>query len=179
MKSKSAKDIIADLIEILIIGVAVFAIAWIFLAEPVEVTGESMYPTLLDKEQLIVEKVSMNFGEVERGDIVVFNSPEQPEILVIKRVIALPGDSVMLSEGNVILNGNTLIEDYLAAETSTRGKLKLKEGESVKVPDGTIFVLGDNRGNSTDSRDFGPISQDSIVGTAYLIYYPMNEFRIV
>lgn len=177
--SKLIKTIFADFIEILIIGIAVFALGWIFLAEPLEVTGESMEPTLHDKEQIIVEKLSMNFGELERGDIVVFNSPENPDILIIKRLIGLPGDTVMLEDGKVYLNGNMLEETYIRNGTETKGKTKLKEGVEAKIPNDTVFVLGDNRTNSTDSREFGPVKTEDVIGRAFMVYYPFDSFRKV
>lgn len=172
----TTKTFIGDFLEILVIGIAVFALAWIFLAEPLEVTGESMEPTLHNSEQIIVEKLSMSLGELQRGDIVVFNSPEEPDILVVKRLIGLPGDKVLIQEGEVYLNGEKLSEIYIGAQI-TQGKNKLPEGKLATVPTDTYFVLGDNRSNSTDSRDFGPVKQDEIVGKAVVVYYPFSNFR--
>lgn len=176
---KIVKGLLADFVEILIIGIAVFALAWVFLAEPLEVSGESMEPNLVDREQIIVEKISMTFGEITRGDVVVFNSPEEDKELVIKRVIGIPGDTVMIQNGGIILNGTPLEEPYVKNDTITEGKSKLREGVSAKIPPNAYFLLGDNRENSTDSRELGPISNDAVIGKAVLVYYPFDSFRKV
>ena len=173
---KIVKNILADVIEILIIGIAVFALAWIFLAEPLEVTGDSMKPTLQTSEQIIVEKLSMNFGEIESGDIVVFNSPEDPSSLIIKRVIGLPGDKINIRNGKVFVNEEVIEEPYLEENTTTDGK-RLLPTQTIKVPYEQYFVLGDNRVNSTDSRDFGTINEDEIVGKAVFVYFPVGNMR--
>lgn len=175
-KETQTKTFIVDFLEVLVIGVAVFALAWIFLAEPLEVTGASMEPTLLNSEQIIVEKLSMNLNDLKRGDIIVFNSPQNPDVLLVKRLIGLPGDKVMISEGSVYLNGEKLEEMYVGAQI-TEGKKKLPEGQLATVPVDTFFLLGDNRENSTDSRDFGPIKQDEVVGKAVVVYYPLSNIR--
>lgn len=173
------KNFFADFTEVLIIGVAVFALAWVFLAEPLEVTGDSMEPTLHNKEQILVEKVSMNFDELQRGDIIVFNSPENPKILVIKRIIGIPGDIVVIEDNAVILNGQQLKELYLKEGTITEAKNTLEEGVKTQVPFNSYIVLGDNRTNSTDSRDFGPIKEEEIVGKAIMVYYPFSNNRMI
>ncbi len=173
------KSFFADFTEVLIIGIAVFALAWVFLAEPLEVTGESMEPTLHNKEQILVEKISMNFDELQRGDIIVFNSPENPKVLVIKRIIGIPGDIVTIQRNAVFLNGQQLEETYLEKGMLTEAKDMLAEGVKTQVPFKSYIVLGDNRTNSTDSRDFGPIKEEEIVGKAILIYYPFSSNRML
>lgn len=179
IQQKQLKSLFADFTEILIIGVAVFALAWVFLAEPLEVTGESMEPTLHDKEQIIVEKVSMNFEELKRGDIVVFNSPENPKILIIKRIIGLAGDLITIQNNSVYLNNELLEESYLGDGTLTQAKDALVEGIETRVPYKSVVVLGDNRTNSSDSRDFGPIKEEEIIGKAIMVYYPFSEGRMI
>ena len=173
------KNILVDAIELLIIGIAIFALAWIFLAEPLEVTGDSMVPTLSNKEQIIVEKVSMNFGELERGDIVVFNSPENGKDLLVKRLIGRPGDIITIIDGGVYLNEKLIEENYLSDNRATSGKKTIQENQPIAVPDGKYFVLGDNRLNSTDSRDFGLVDEEEMIGKAVIVYYPVENFRVI
>lgn len=175
---KLLKNFIVDATEILIISAAVIALAWVFLVEPLEVSGDSMAPTLHNKEQIVVEKVSMNFSELKHGDIVVFNSPENENMLVIKRLIGLPGDTVTIREGHVYLNNTQLDEPYLDSEITTKGK-EIEEAQLVKVPSDAYFVLGDNRDNSMDSRDFGLVKMDKLVGKAVLVYYPFENIRVL
>jgi signal peptidase I len=177
--SKLMKNIFVDTVEILVISIAIFALAWIFLAEPLEVTGDSMLPTLHTKEQVVAEKVSMNFGDLERQNIVVFHSPENPKILVIKRIIGLPGDVFSIIDGQVYINESKLDEDYLAEGTKTIGKDAIGNNQIISIPEGKFLALGDNRTNSTDSRDFGLVSKDALVGKAVVVYYPIENFRLI
>lgn len=179
LQKKLVKNFFADFTEVLIIGVAVFALTWVFLAEPLEVTGDSMEPTLHDKEQILVEKMSMNFDELQRGDIIVFNSPENPKILIVKRIIGVPGDRITIQNEAVYLNGQQLEESYIGNGIKTEAKNALEDGVETSVPYQSYIVLGDNRTNSTDSRDFGPIKKEEIVGKAVMVYYPFSENRML
>jgi signal peptidase I len=131
----------------------------------------SMQPNLHEGEYVIVDKVSYVLHPPERGDIVVFSREGETEDL-IKRLIGLPGETIEVNDGVVYINGLPLEEPYIAPSTSAPyGARKLGADE--------YFVMGDNRGNSRDSRIFGPIGQDSIVGRAWIIYWPPSDWGIV
>ncbi len=177
-KSFSLSSALIDIIEVLFICGVVFFMVWLFLAELVEVTGESMEPTLQNKEQVLIEKVTLGFGEIQRGDIIVFESPETKNKYLIKRVIGLPNETLEIKQGQIYINDKNLNEPYLNNQ-STIGKETIKENTAVKLNENSYVLLGDNRENSTDSRDFGPISKDKILGKAVLVYYPISNLRII
>ncbi len=151
-----------------------------FLFAPTTVFGESMSPTFQDKDRVLLSKTT----DIQRFDMIVFDAPDADEFY-IKRVIGLPGDSIEMKDDVLFINGKAFTEPYLEGnkEDSYFDKLtadfSLKEvtGES-RVPKGSLFVLGDNRINSKDSRIFGFISNDSIVGEVKLRIYPFQEIGI-
>jgi signal peptidase I len=173
---KLFKNILVDFAEVFFIGLAVFALAWIFLAEPLEVTGDSMTPTLHDKEQIIVEKMSMNFNELKRGDIIVFESKENKNVLLVKRVVGLPGESIMITEDTVFIDGKELFELYIGEDIHT---IDEEHQTEIVVPYNEYYVLGDNRENSNDSRSFGTIHKDEVIGRVVLVHYPFSNFRLI
>lgn len=145
-----------------------------FLFQAFYIPSESMTDTLMVGDRVLVNKLAYDLGEVERGDIVVFHKPENagPSDVsdFIKRVIALPGETITSVDGRVYINGQLLEEPYLDETVITTG---LREQV---VPEGHLFVMGDNRTNSSDSRVFGPISQDLVVGEAFIRVWPPSQF---
>lgn len=137
----------------------------------VRVDGISMQPTLLNGEFVLVNKLSYQFGEIQRGDIIVFDFPLNMEEELIKRVIGLPGDTVLVQDGKVFVNNMPLNETYIAQLPNYSGQWA--------VEDGYIFVLGDNRNNSNDSKDWGHLPIDNIVGKATLIYWPPPMWKMI
>ena len=140
----------------------------IFVVQPTRVDGTSMEPTLHPGQRLVIEKVSYHLAAPERGEVVVLKIPGREADAIIKRVVATAGDVIAIRNGRVYLNGAVLDEPYLSQFTP--GDLP-----SAVVPDGYIFVLGDNRGASNDSRTFGMIPTDHLVGRAILSYWPPEE----
>lgn len=156
------------------IGLAIFAALIIktFLLQAFVIPSGSMLPTLQDRDRVLVSKQTYRFVDIERGDVVVFDNPDwqpnEPEQL-IKRVIGLPGDSVEVRDGNVIVNGKVQIEDYLDPDTITDNEPR------TIVPDDAVFVMGDNRRNSKDSRVVGPIALDDFTGHAFIRIWPPSR----
>lgn len=171
--------ILLDFIEITFIGSAIFLLVYFFVAQLLLVTGNSMIPNFLDGERLLAEKITYKLRLPERGEIVVFKHPQNPQRLLIKRVIGLPGDNFAMINGDVYINDKKLDEPYLQTKTKTYGGRLLTENPDYKVPEDTIIVLGDNREESSDSRDFGPIPLDSVVGRPILVYYPIKDLKFV
>ena len=172
-------EILLDFLEITLIGVTVFILVYLFVGQLLEVTGNSMVPTLVDNEQLVAEKLTKKFKPLERKEIVIFRHPENNRRLFIKRIVGVPGDVIMISEGDVYINGSKLNEPYLLNMSSTTGNKNIEEGSSYKIPENFYVLMGDNRAESSDSRQFGPISSELIVGRAMLVYYPFSNIRII
>lgn len=137
----------------------------------VRVENVSMKPTLLPDERLLVNKLAYRFGEVKRGDIIVFHFPANPSEEYIKRVIGLPGDWVQIRENKVYVNGKELSEDYIAAPV-------MYEGEWVVPPD-SLFVLGDNRNQSSDSHSWGFVPIKNVIGKALVVYWPLDKVKFL
>ena len=166
---------IIDVFEVMFIGVAVFAIVYLFVGQPLEITGSSMEPNLHNGEMIIAEKVSSKLSRFKRGDIVVFKQPENKQIFVIKRIIGLPGESLTLKREGIYTEGNLIDESFL-----TTGTLPFSGDEEViKIPNDSYYLMGDNRGNSTDSRKWGPIAREDIVGKAVLVFNPFSKARFI
>lgn len=178
-KKRSFLTILFDFLEIAIISATIFLLVYLFVGQLLEVTGDSMHPTLLDKEQVIAEKLSIKFNPVERGDIVIFKHPEQNDKLLIKRVIGLPFDNIKIVDGNVFINSKQLNEFYLEPSVVTQPNKFITEGLEYTIPEYSYILLGDNREKSSDSRVFGPVREELIVGKAAAVYYPFSNIRII
>ncbi|HTZ59704.1 MAG TPA: signal peptidase I [Acidobacteriaceae bacterium] len=141
-----------------------------FLYQPVRVEGTSMLPRLEDSDRLFINKFVYHVSAIERGDVVVFHYPRDPEKSYIKRVIALPGDRIRILNGHVWLNGKPLYEPYVPAEyRDTRSMAQ------ITLPPDNYFMMGDHRSISSDSRDFGPVERDLIYGKAVFVYWPARD----
>lgn len=143
------------------------------------VQGDSMFPTLLDGDELLVEKVSRYFGAIHRGDIITVNTKGVDAISpnnVIKRVVGLPGEEVEIKDGKVYINGKQLDEPYLKANVITNGDIRHPENLRLKLGENEYYCLGDNRPNSKDSRVFGPIPRQNILGHSVVRIYPFDRF---
>lgn len=126
-----------------------------------------MAPNFSDGELLLTEKVSYRFSKPSRGDVVVFKAPGPRKVDFIKRIVALPGENVKVKDGSIFINGQNLPEPYEVQKTQNDINLLLEPNQ--------YFVLGDNRASSSDSRVFGPIDKKSIIGRAWLVYFPVFE----
>ena len=145
-----------------------------FLYQPVRVEGTSMLPRLEDSDRLFINKFVYHLSAIERGDVVVFHYPRDPEKSYIKRVIALPGDRLRIDRGEVWLNGKPLQEDYVPDEY--RDSRSMAE---IIVPDDFYFMMGDHRSISSDSREFGPVERSLIYGKAVFVYWPTKDAGVV
>jgi signal peptidase I len=145
-----------------------------FLYQPVRVEGTSMLPRLEDHDRLFINKFVYHVTAIERGDIVVFHYPRDPEKSYIKRVIAVPGDRLRIDRGVVWLNGKALNEAYVPEEFRDRRSMA-----ELDVPEGSYFMMGDHRSISSDSREFGPVERDLIYGKAVFVYWPAKDAGVV
>jgi signal peptidase I len=160
-------------VEVVVIVAAAFAIAllvqWL-LVKPFTIHQISMEPTLMEGDRILINRLTYHFRDPQAGDVVVFNSPINEDEDLVKRVVAVAGDTVAIDDGFLYVNGVAQEEPYVL-EQDFRGE----EPEMVVPPD-YVFVLGDNRNNSGDSRIFGPIPIDSIIGSAFVIYWPIGHW---
>jgi signal peptidase I len=172
--------LIREVLETIVPAILIALLINLFLAQATRVYGQSMEPNLHTDQRLIVEKLSYNlylrqffgFSGPQRGDVVVIRLRTQGDELLIKRVIGLPGDVVEIRNGQVLVNGQTLNEPYLSMNTpGVYGP--------TTVPPVHIFVLGDNRSSSNDSRSFGTISLKDVVGRAWFSYWPLDQTGFV
>lgn len=166
--NKILKEIISWILTFLVAFLLAFGIR-AYLFEPYKVQMSSMNPTLYENDLIIVNKIIYRFREPKRGEVVIFKPPYGDKDY-IKRVIGLPKEIIEIKDGFVFINGEKLIEPYL--KNRTLGNLPPTE-----IPEGMIFVLGDNRGNSLDSREFGPIEIKKIDGRAEFVFWPINHIK--
>ncbi|WP_345297094.1 signal peptidase I [Candidatus Villigracilis affinis] len=159
-----------DIIETLILAVVLF-FGINAVSARVRVDGFSMRPTLDDGEFVLVSKLNYKLSNVQRGDIIVFHYPMDPEQELIKRVIGLPGDRIEVNEGIVYVNGQALEEPYIAAPPAYSSQWN--------VPEDRLFVLGDNRNDSSDSHSWGFLPFENVVGKAVLIYWPPPMWDVI
>ena len=161
--------LLREIVETVLLTAAIFLIVNAATGR-FRIEGQSMEPNLHDGEYVLIDKVSYRLHPPERGDVVVFARPNERDF--IKRVIGVPGDTVEVRGGQVWVNGRALDEPYLSQAIRS-------EMAPTPVTSGTYFVMGDNRNNSSDSRAFGAISQDDIVGRAWLVYWPPSDWSVV
>ena len=180
---ESARKVYAfllDAVQTLLVAAAVFLIIYMFLFRPFEVNGESMHPNFLDREYVLTNLVALRLGNPKLGEVIVFKAPPDPEKDYIKRVIGVAGDSVMVKDGDVYLNNQLLDENaFLKSDVKTYSGAFLKEGVPITVPPGEFFVMGDNRPYSSDSREWGFVKQDELIGESFLVYWPVSDIRFV
>lgn len=139
-----------------------------------------MFPNFHDKEYVLTNLITLRFGAPVQGDVIVFKAPPDPDKDFIKRVIGVAGDTVMVKDGNVYVNGQLFDEStYLKDDVRTYGGSFLKDGDTVTVPSGEYFVMGDNRPYSSDSREWGFVPAGNIIGKSFFVYWPLNEVRAV
>ena len=154
-----------------------------FLVQAFLIQSNSMENFLVPGDRVLVNRTYCEFGTMNRGDVVLFNSPENREIL-IKRIIGLPNESISIIDNAVFVNGSKLVEDYLKPVVpdniyNARVYKFLKPGQKLKIPDDSVFVIGDNRSVSKDSRYFGTISRKNIIGKAAMVIFPPNRMKMI
>lgn len=160
--------VLRDAAGTIVPAIVIALLIHVFLAQATRVYGQSMEPNLHTDERLVIEKFSYHFHGPRRGDVVVLRDPGGSPELLIKRVVGLPGERVTLADGRVYIDGRPLDEPYLDQRTQGGGK-------SWVVPPLSVFVMGDNRSASRDSRIFGPVALEELIGRALFRYWPLGE----
>ena len=180
----SLGNFILEFVQSIVLALSVFVLLYLFIAQPNEVKGSSMFPNFVDQEFLLTDKLTYQFSDPKRGDVIVFRAPpsepcSEDQCEYIKRIIGLPGDRVMVKNNKVYLNGAELNQFWLPADYVTEQGAFEQEGIEQTVPKGEYLVFGDNRSHSRDGREFGPIKRESIVGKAFFKYWPAKSIGLV
>lgn len=177
-KQQKRDSFFVELIKFALIAIVIVLPIRLFIAQPFIVSGASMDPTFQDGEYLIVDEISYRFVEPERGEVIIFRFPENPSKFFIKRIIGLPGETISLNNrGSITISnpekpeGFVLDQSFLSVET--RGI------EFITLSDTEYFVLGDNRPASSDSRIWGPLEEDLIIGKAFLRLFPVTSVSVL
>lgn len=191
-REKKKQGSLIELVSIVAIALLLALGIQAFLVKPFRIPSESMVPTLTVGQRVLVDRVSFRFGEPERGDVVVFKPPagaedntcgvdhpadqacprateERSDTNFIKRVVGLPGDRLKVLQGRVYINGEQLDESYIQPDASC-AICNLRS--EIVIPEDQYFMMGDNRGESADSREWGPVKKDWIIGQAFFTYWP-------
>lgn len=168
-----------DFLETSVVGLSIFVVAYLFLVQPHEIKGSSMEPSFHNGEYILTDKISYKMRSPERGEVIIFKAPRNPDVDYIKRIIGLPGERVKVQNGTVYVNDQAVKETYLQDLTSLFPGSMMQEGVEISIPDGSYFVLGDNRPHSSDSREFGPIQANLIIGRAVIRYWPFPQFAVL
>lgn len=174
----SPRRTILEYVVLAVVAIAVALLIQAFLVKPYRIPSPSMEDTLLVGDRVLVDRISWRFSEPARGDIVVFHSPV-PGPVLIKRIVGMPGDTLSLRDGAVYVNGQRLAEPYVRrvdgrpapTEPFDTG-LPWALQQPYTVPAGSYFLMGDNRTDSKDGRDFGPVTRGQLVGRAFARYWP-------
>jgi signal peptidase I len=169
-----AKGVMHSWLRDLAVSIVASALIIVFLYQPVRVEGTSMLPVLEDQDRLFINKLAYRVGDIHRGDVVVFLYPHDHEKSYIKRVIALPGDTLRIDHGLVYVNGSLVEEPYVPKRFEDD-----RSQPEMTVPEHEYFVMGDHRSISSDSRDFGAVDRELIYGKAAFVYWPMDQAGVV
>lgn len=176
------KKLLYDLLDIGKTVITVLILAFLirtFLFQPFVVEGQSMEPNFYNEEYLLVNRMTYRVGEPQRGDVVVFQAPNNPEYDYIKRIIGLPGESVRVQDEKIFINGELIDEDYINETSSSIFEESKNFKIDVTLKDDEYFVLGDNRDHSSDSRDWGTLPKNNIIGKAWVSIYPWDIFGFI
>ena len=174
-----------EIVETLVLTLIIFLVIQNFVAQPYKVQQQSMERTLEPDQYVLVDKLTPRLDTYKRGDIVVFTPPADwarpdDDTPFIKRVIGVGGDKVGVKDGDVSVNGTALVEPYLYADApGDPPEPTTASQESWTIPEGELFLMGDHRANSADSRSGGTVPISHIIGRAWLRYWPMNVFGIL
>lgn len=170
---------VVEFIETIVVFGAIFAAIYLFIAQFHKVSGNSMVPTFHNGDFLITEKVSYKMRNPQRGEIVVLKNPRDESQDFIKRIIAVPGDTIQISNNIVYVNNNPLKENYIPSDYITRPGAFVTESTTITVASNQYFVFGDNREHSSDSREWGPVTKEELVGRAFFRYWPPQAIGLL
>lgn len=167
---KKTNKPLVELVQALVIAVVITFVIRTFVFQPFWVPTTSMIPTLKVNDRILVNEMFLRYGEVERGDVMVFRYPLEPEVIYVKRMIGLPGETLEIKKDGIYIDGGKIEEPYL------ENNYNYAPMGPVMVPENSYFAMGDNREFSADSRIWGFVPEDNFIGKAFLIYWPISDF---
>jgi signal peptidase I len=177
---KKIYEFFFDTIQTILLVGSFCLVIYLFIMRPFEVSGDSMFPTFHNGEYVLTNLISLRFEELKRGDVIVFRAPVDREKDFIKRIIAVGGDVIEVRDGFVYVNGSILDESaYLSSDVRTQGGSFLRNGQKITVPQGMLIVMGDNRAQSLDSREWGFLKKEDVIGKSFFVYWPPQKARMV
>ncbi len=182
---RSVGTFLLDTVEIITTAFAIFVVLFLFVVQIHEVNGDSMLPNFHNGQYVLTDKITYRFREPQRGEIVIFKAPPRPRDEYIKRLIGLPGEKIKIQNNQVIIyntehpEGFVLNEYYLGEGTITQGKSTVAPNTVFSIPEGQYLVFGDNRENSSDSRQWGTVPKNMLVGRAIIRIWPPTALGIV
>lgn len=173
-----------EIIQTVVLALSIFVVVYLFFFAPHQVKGQSMYPSFHNGEFLLTDKFSYRFHLPQRGETIIFKAPpseacSEVECEYIKRIVGLPGEKIKIQDNKVFINGQPLVESYLPPDLQARPGSFLKEGIDFLIPAESYIVFGDNRPQSRDSREFGPIKREAIIGRAFFRYWPPGSAGLI
>jgi len=185
VSSPSASKILRDWIFVIVVALGAAMLVRVFVLQQFYISGPSMETSLFQDDRVLVNKLSYRLHDVNRGDVIVFDRVTSSGGVVehddlIKRVIAIGGDSIQIKKCEVLVNGVEITEPYLGAQTEgedPNSRCRVADMPSLTVPNDQLFVMGDNRSESFDSRSFGPIPKKLVIGRAFAIVWPLGSLR--
>jgi signal peptidase I len=170
ISKKPSSHVVWDVLETVLLAVVLFLGINLVIAR-IRVDGPSMEPTLYSGEHVLVNRLAYKWAKPHRGEVIVFRFPRDPRVDYIKRVIGLPGDEVYITNQQVFVNGQLLDEPYIAEEPDYFGRWQ--------VPENSLFVLGDNRNDSSDSHDWEFVPMQNVIGKALVVYWPPSAWGLI
>jgi signal peptidase I len=176
---QTLKQTLIEFLTLTFISAGVIVLVFWLVGQPLEISGDSMLPTIKDGEQIIVEKLTIKSTLPQRGEVLIVRHPQNDSVFIIKRVIGLPGEKIKIEDDSVFINDEKLDEPYLQAGIKTIGRSFLGDNTEYMIPQKNYMVLGDNREDSADSRNWGTIELNKIVGRPVFVYYPWKNFRML
>lgn len=176
---KKIVEFVMDILETVVFMSSILIVTVVYIIQPQQVVGASMQHSFEDGDRILASKIAYKFEEPKRHDVIVFKAPKNKDVNYIKRVIAVPGDRMMISDNAVYVNGVKLDEPYVASKTILYPGWFLRDGLEITIPENHVFAMGDNRSQSSDCREFGPVPMDDVVGKVVYRLFPVSVFGAI